>query len=164
LKTVIILGSSRKDGATAKIAQTLQQISKWEIIDLMDYNISHYDYEHKNKNDDFLPLINKIINNYDLLIFVTPVYWYSMSGIMKVFFDRLSDLLSIEKELGRKLRNKSMAAISSSAGDHLEDLFWIPFIKTSQYFGMKYCGNLHTLEGKDETHHLKKFVNDISNL
>ncbi|MCP4458779.1 MAG: NAD(P)H-dependent oxidoreductase [Cytophagales bacterium] len=36
----------------------------------------------------------------------TPVYWYSMSGIMKVFLDRIYDVLTIEKELGRKLHGK----------------------------------------------------------
>jgi multimeric flavodoxin WrbA len=48
---------------------------------------------------------------------VTPVYWYTMSGIMKVFFDRFSDLLRIEKDLGRKLRGKSMAVISCGADE-----------------------------------------------
>ena len=38
------------------------------------------------------PLI-PIIEKYDTLIFATPVYWYSMSGIMKVFFDRKNDNL-----------------------------------------------------------------------
>ena len=43
---------------------------------------NYYDYEYKNQNDDFLPTIKKILA-YDLILFITPVYWYSMSGIMK---------------------------------------------------------------------------------
>ena len=103
-KKVIILGSARKNGNTTKIVDEIAKESGIDVIDLNDYNISHYDYESKNREDDFLPLIRRILEEYDTLIFATPVYWYNMSGIMKVFFDRFSDLIRIEKETGRKLR------------------------------------------------------------
>ena len=119
MKTITILGSSRKDGETYKVIYETVENSDWDIIDLSDYTFSYYDYEHNNRNDDFLPLMKKIVENYDTLIFATPVYWYSMSGIMKVFFDRLTDLLEIDKELGRKLDGKRMGVISSSIGNHL---------------------------------------------
>jgi hypothetical protein len=62
---------------------------------------------------------------------------------MKVFFDRITDLLTIEKDLGRQLRGKSMATLSCSVGNHLGDLFWLPFSETAKYLGMNYIGNLH---------------------
>ena len=86
MRKLIILGSSRKDGDTKKVVDELVKLTGWDLIDLNDYKISYYDYEHKNLDDDYLPLMRKIIANYDVLIFATPVYWYSMSGIMKVFF------------------------------------------------------------------------------
>jgi multimeric flavodoxin WrbA len=158
MKKLIILGSSRKDGETKKIVDELVSISGWDVIDLNDYEISYYDYEHKNLDDDFLGLVRQIIENYDVLIFATPVYWYAMSGIMKVFFDRITDLLDFEKDLGRRLRGKSMAAVSSSAGDNLGENFWLPFSETARYLGMSYLGNLHTFEGREETENLQKFV------
>ena len=161
-RTIIILGSSRKDGHTKKAVDTLRSLSDFDVLDLNDYNISYYDYEHKNVNDDYLNLIQNVINNYDILIFATPVYWYSMSGIMKVFFDRITDLLDNEKELGRKLRNKSIAVLSSSIGDHLGDAFWLPFIETAKYLGMNYLGNIHTIENKVEADELKEFVDLIN--
>ncbi|WP_278019869.1 flavodoxin family protein [Flavobacterium ginsengisoli] len=97
-KKVIILGSSRKNGNTAKIVDKLSKEHNIDVVNLSDYKISHYDYESKNLGDDFLPLIRGIIEKYDTLIFATPIYWYNMSGIMKVFFDRISDLIRIEKE------------------------------------------------------------------
>lgn len=163
MNKLIILGSSRKDGDTKKIVDSLVNISKWDFIDLNDYNFSYYDYEHKNANDDFLTLMRKIIDNYDVLIFATPVYWYSMSGIMKVFFDRITDLLDDEKELGRKLRNKSMAALSCSNGDNLGEYFWLPFSETAAYLGMNYWGNIHTFPTQNETENLKNFVESINN-
>ncbi|WP_235819752.1 flavodoxin family protein [Flavobacterium davisii] len=104
--SVIIVGSSRKNGNTARIAETIAKQYKMDVIDLSDYQFSYYDYENKNKTDDFLPLMKQIIKKYDTLLFATPIYWYSMSGIMKVFFDRFSDLIRIEKDLGRQLRQK----------------------------------------------------------
>ncbi|WP_317164114.1 flavodoxin family protein [Cryomorpha ignava] len=142
MKKVIIIGSSRKDKETKNVATELIRISNWDLIDLADFKISQFDYEHLNRNDDFIGLIKRITENYDILIFATPVYWYSMSGIMKVFFDRLTDLLRIEKDTGRKLRNKYMAVISCSNGDNLEDEFWLPFKKLAEYLGMNYLTDL----------------------
>lgn len=161
MNKLIILGSSRKDGDTKRKVDELVSISKWDLIDLNDYNFSYYDYEHKNLDDDYLPLMREVIEKYDVLIFATPVYWYAMSGIMKVFFDRITDLLDNEKELGRKLRGKSMAALSCSIGDNLGEHFWLPFSETANYLGMKYLGNIHTLSDKDEAENLKNFVDMI---
>ena len=161
MNKVIILGSSRKDGETKKVVSELIRISGWDLIDLKDYNISQFDYEHLNRNDDFIQLMKKITENYDVLIFATPVYWYSMSGIMKTFFDRFTDLLRIEKDTGRKLRDKYMAVISCSNGDNLGDHFWLPFKKSSEYLGMNYIANLHTYQGKDEAHKIAEFKNKI---
>ena len=142
-KTVIILGSSRKNGNTTKIVDEISKEHRIEVINLSDFNISYYDYESKNREDDFFPLIKGIIENYDTLIFATPIYWYNMSGIMKVFFDRFSDLIRIEKETGRKLRGKKIGVISNSHDDEIEESFYIPFKKSADYLGMEYLGHAH---------------------
>jgi multimeric flavodoxin WrbA len=161
MKKLVILGSSRKDGDTRKIVDELIEISGWDVIDLNDYDFSYYDYEHKNLDDDYLDLMRKIIADYDVLIFATPVYWYSMSGIMKVFFDRITDLLDEEKDLGRKLRGKSLAAISCSGGDNLGESFWLPFSETARYLGMNYLGHTHTVAGHDESENLRRFAANV---
>jgi multimeric flavodoxin WrbA len=161
MNKVIILGSSRTDGNTGRVVGQLKDLADWDVIDLGDHEFGFYDYEHRNLDDDFLPLIRRIIADYEVLVFATPVYWYAMSGIMKVFFDRITDLLDSEKSLGRKLRGKSLAALSCSAGDNLGENFWHPFAETAKYLGMNYLGHLHTLAGADETENLKKFVETI---
>jgi len=162
LKKIVILGSSRKDGNTKQAIDKLNLLSDFDIVDLNEFDINYYDYEHKNKSDDYLNIIRNIITNYDLLIFATPVYWYSMSGIMKVFFDRITDLLDNEKELGRKLRNKNMAVLSSSIGDHLGEKFWLPFIEIAKYLGMNYLGNVHTIVNSDQANDLTEFAKLIN--
>lgn len=142
-KKVIILGSSRKNGNTSKIVDEISKEYNIDVVNLSDYNISYYDYESKNIEDDFLPLIKRIIENHDTFIFATPIYWYNMSGIMKVFFDRFSDLIRIEKETGRKLRGKKIGVISNSHDNEIEESFYIPFKKTADYLGMEYLGHAH---------------------
>lgn len=142
-KTVIILGSSRSQGDTFHIVQKLTETGDFDLIDLNEYDISYYDYDHKNQDDDFLPLMKKLIENYETFVFATPVYWYSMSAIMKTFFDRISDLLTIKKDLGRKLRGRNMALISCSNEDDLPTGFSMPFEKSAEYLGMNWLGEMH---------------------
>ncbi len=151
LKGIIILGSSRSNGNTFKICQRLQEQTSYDLIDLKAKNISIYDYEHKNKDDDFLPLIKKIVAEYEVIIFATPIYWYSMSATLKIFFDRISDCLSIEKETGRKLKGKHMAMLSCGSDDEIFDGFTMPFIQSANYLGMNYIGDVHTWLEEDET-------------
>ncbi|TRX38158.1 NAD(P)H-dependent oxidoreductase [Flavobacterium sp. ZT3R18] len=142
-RKVIIVGSSRSKGNTSKIVDEISIQINADVIDLRDYSISYYDYESKNVADDFLPLIKSILEKYDTLIFATPIYWYSMSGIMKVFFDRFSDLIRIEKETGRELRGKNFAVISNSHDNEIDFDFYIPFRKSAEYLGMNYLGDKH---------------------
>ncbi|HEV8505907.1 MAG TPA: NAD(P)H-dependent oxidoreductase [Chitinophagaceae bacterium] len=160
-KIVVIIGSSRNDGDTKTLVDQLHNFLDFDSIDLNEYDISYYDYAHENANDDYLLLMRNLIANYDTFLFATPVYWYAMSGIMKVFFDRFTDLLDNEKEVGRQLRTKKMAAITCSIGDNLGDMFWLPFIETANYLGMTYVGSLHTITNKIDKNDLIEFADKI---
>jgi multimeric flavodoxin WrbA len=142
-KGTILLGSSNSYGETYTVAKYVSDKTNYPIIDLKSKNIAPFDYEFNNSNDDFLPLIRHIVDNYDIIIFATPVYWYTMSATMKVFFDRISDCLKIEKETGRKLRGKEMAVISCASDNELKNGFHMPFIESAHYLGMKYMGDVH---------------------
>ena len=165
MKALIITGSSRYDGDTKALQELIVSQSTWDSLDLNDYTFSYYDYQHENRTDDFIPMMKKIIESYDTLILITPVYWYAMSGIMKVFFDRLTDLITIEKDLGRKLRGKQMAVISTSNGNNLGENFWLPFKASADYLGIKYLGDLHTYsEDADREVAVEAFVDDLMTL
>ncbi len=158
--TVIIQGSSKSNGDTNTILNYLNTSNQFDIIDLNTKNIGHFDYDFKNANDDFLQLMEEIIEKYDTIIFATPVYWYSMSGILKVFFDRISDLLKTEKDIGRKLRGKSMAMISCSNANDLKEGFSMPFIETANYLGMSYLGDIHAwVENGKISEEVKEIIN-----
>ncbi|VAX38270.1 hypothetical protein MNBD_UNCLBAC01-2044 [hydrothermal vent metagenome] len=142
MKTAIILGTSRKNGNTSQLVDVFLQNTKADVFNLSDFIMSPFDYEHNNLSDDFLSLIDKVLN-YEYIIFATPVYWYSMSAQMKIFFDRMSDLVMIEKERGRKLRGKFCALIATGYDNVPAECFEKPFVLSADYFGMLYKGMLY---------------------
>jgi len=142
-KGIIILASSKSQGETRQLADYLSKKLNHPVIDLNQKTIGHFDYEFKNSDDDFLPIIREIVENYELILFATPVYWYTMSGLLKVFFDRFSDCLKKEKELGRKLRGRQMAVLSCGYDKELKPGFYIPFRETANYLGMQYVADVH---------------------
>jgi multimeric flavodoxin WrbA len=144
MRGIIIQGSARAEGDTYVVCQYLKEQASFDFIDLLDYQIAPYDYKHQYVDDDYLPLMRHIVENYDLIIFATPVYWYSMSGVMKDFFDRITDVLKIEKDTGRKLRGKKMAMLCCSSNDEEYPEFHMPFKRSAEYLGMQYLGDVHT--------------------
>ncbi|MEH0154877.1 NAD(P)H-dependent oxidoreductase [Limibacter armeniacum] len=142
-KAIIILGSARSDGNTSKITSYISEKFNIEIIDLLEANIGFFDYNFHNQHDDFLSIAEKMLDH-QLIIFATPVYWYSMSGVMKNFFDRFTDLLLLKKDLGKKFHGKDMFIVSCGSSETPIEGFFMPFEKTSEYLKMNYKGGVHT--------------------
>ena len=140
---VIIFASARNDGHTRKVVDALAASCHCPLINLNEKEIGFFDYANANEDDDFIPVIEEILAH-ELLIFASPVYWYSMSAGMKVFFERISDLLKWRKDLGRQLRGKSMAVLSCGSDGGPVQAFVAPFIETAEYLGMEFKGYVHT--------------------
>ena len=137
------MGSARGDGNTRKVAERFGQHLPSDLIDLQALDFGAYDYHFANKEDDFLPMIRRVIADYDRIILLTPVYWYTMSTTMKKFLDRISDLLGPHKDLGRQLRGKSMGLISCGSDSDSAPHFSEPFEMSADYLGMSYLGHAH---------------------
>ncbi|VAV96544.1 Uncharacterized NAD(P)H oxidoreductase, YdeQ/YrkL/YwrO family, partial [hydrothermal vent metagenome] len=87
-----VLGTSNNNGNTAALARAVfAPLPNAELVNLSALSIAPYDYQNRHDKDDFLPLAEKIVAA-KAIVFASPVYWYSMSAQMKVFFDRLTDL------------------------------------------------------------------------
>ncbi len=142
-RPLIILGSARKESDTKKLVDIIFSNLDIEQIDLLDYKIDPYNYEgNYSADDNFLHLFDTILNH-NKIIFATPVYWYSMSGIMKKFFDRLTDIITIQKEIGRKMKGKEIFLIAVGADDLLPIGFEIPFRSTSDYLSMNFVSTFY---------------------
>ena len=139
---IVIQGSSRTKGNTRTVSDFLVAQSGAGFIDLWAHSLKEFTYEGAG-NDDFEQIICELVQH-EILVFVTPVYWYSMSARMKIFFDRITDLLKWNKELGRKLKGKKMFVLSSSMHDDAPVHFQYPFEMSAAYLGINFMGHWHT--------------------
>ena len=114
------------------------------VVDLGTKHITQYDYEHRNRLDDFEPLMEEVLL-YDRIVFASPVYWYACSPGMKIFLDRISDYLDVPElqGKGRKLRGKTAYVVCTSVQEDVSLSFIDAFRDTFSYLGMKFGGYLH---------------------
>lgn len=142
--TIALFASSRRHGNTGQLMNLIADELQIEVVDLSEKNISAYDYEHRNRGDDFEPLIERVLE-FDQIIFASPVYWYATSPAMKVFLDRISDLLDLPELLdkGRRLRGKRAFVVCTSIYAEVAPSFIEAFKETFRYLGMQYGGCLH---------------------
>lgn len=141
IKRLVILGTARDESNTLKSLRASAHFQDFDLIELHKLHISPYSYSNP-ANDDFLDVANRMLDA-DEIIFATPVYWYAMSGALKTFIDRFSDLISTSKPLGRRLKGKTTYLFSTGSDDILPEGFEIPFKKTSEYFGMNFKGSFY---------------------
>jgi multimeric flavodoxin WrbA len=61
-----------------------------------------------------------------------------MSAQMKTFFDRITDLLTVNRELGRKLRGMPISVVATGTDAELPSSFKSQFELISGYLGLVY--------------------------
>ncbi len=165
---LVILGSARKNSDTKFYVDLVFKDLPYKIIDLLDADLSHYSYDNEYTDRDiFLNLVEEILKH-KLIVFATPVYWYAMSGVMKIFFDRLTDLVTTEKIIGRQLKDKSVYLLAVGSDKEMPLSFDVPFKLTSQYFGLTFKGHIYfstkhvdATQNQEET--IKTFIAEIGN-
>lgn len=167
INAIALFSSSRRNGNTGKFIDHIASQTDMEIVDLSTRAISFFDYDHKNRNDDFEPLMDHVLG-YDKILFVSPEYWYTVSSPMKIFLDRISDYLDIPELLnkGRALRGKTAWVVSTSISDEPSSPFLDCFKMTFDYLGMNYGGYIHAncLHGYAPEEHeskIKAFISDF---
>lgn len=139
---LLILGSPRAGGNTAAAAECLRaelRLPSEQVVDLRFCKIEPFHYGAELRRDDFHRVIGRILGHHQL-VFATPVYWYAMSGLMKTFFDRLTDLLldAEARTLGRRLAERSVWQLATGTDETLPNGFTVPFEKTASYFDMRW--------------------------
>lgn len=141
---IALFSSSRRNGNTGQLMDRIATELGIEVVDLATMNLSAYDYEHRNRNDDFEPLMKRALS-FDQLIFATPVYWYSVSPPLKIFLDRISDFLDLPDLLseGRQLRGKQAYVVCTSIYESAPPSFMHSFLDTFSFLGMKFGGVAH---------------------
>jgi multimeric flavodoxin WrbA len=143
-KAIALLGSSRRHGNTGQLLDHIAAARDIEVVDLAQLRISPYDYEHRNRDDDFEPLMQRVLD-FDHVILASPVYWYSVSPPVKIFLDRISDYLDIPELLadGRRLRGKTGYIVCTSIYENAPASFVGALTATFAYLGMNFGGMVH---------------------
>ncbi|MFN7119852.1 MAG: flavodoxin family protein [Saprospiraceae bacterium] len=139
-----MVGTARSNGNSSQVAKYLQDLLIFPLIDLNNYTIYPFNYNHDYPEDDDFQFIISSVLRADVIILVTPVYWYTVSTSMKIFMDRLTDLITIHKKQGRLLKGKYLFSMSCGAADDMPDYFHEPFRLTAAYLDLHYGGFVHT--------------------
>ena len=101
MKKILFVNSSpNREGNTYRIGEELLKDKEHEILQMADYRISQYGQVF---DDDEIKDVLKKIDEYDILVIGSPVYWYNVSGMLKTFIDRLYMLPEAEALRGKKL-------------------------------------------------------------
>lgn len=133
-----LYGSSRANGNTELLAEHVIEGLNVRKIFLKDFHIKDIeDRRHESGGfvaveDDYNKIINKMLDC-DVIIFATPIYWYGMSGMMKTFIDRWSQVMRDERypEFKEEMSKKS-AYIIAVGGDNPRTK-GLPLIKQFKY-------------------------------
>lgn len=142
-RPLVILASARKNSDTALFVDTVFKDMRVDKIDLLDYKITTFDYSSAYPHYDEFKAVVDCILKHRIVVFATPVYWYAMSGLLKVFFDRFTDLVTVDKKTGRLLEGKSTFLIAVGADKEMPEGFEVPFQLTSNYLNLSYGGAIY---------------------
>ncbi len=109
------------------------------------------------QNDDAAVIAEKAMNA-DTLVFVTPIYYYGMSGQMKTLLDRLNPLYTADYRF-RKVYMLSVAAedeafVPEKAVSSLQG--WVDCFEKADFEGSLFCGGINSpaeASGRNEEQH-----------
>ncbi|WP_445506567.1 flavodoxin family protein [Niallia sp. 03190] len=138
MKIASIIGSSRAEGNTELLANEVLKDIKHQKVYLKDLSIQPIeDLRHTKEGfqliDDDYDQIVKVFMENDVIIFATPIYWYTMSGLMKNMIDRLSQAIRDERYPQFKERIKTVEAIVIAVGGDEPRIKGLPLIQQFRY-------------------------------
>ncbi|GGB62611.1 flavodoxin family protein [Virgibacillus dakarensis] len=149
MTVAVIYGGTRECGNTEILTEQAVQNISVEKIYLKNYQISpikdqrHTEGGFQDLNDDYNYILERILCH-DILIFATPIYWFSMSGTMKLFIDRWSQTLKDPKYPYFKAAMSSKKAYVIAVGGDQPFLKGLPLIQQFQFIfnfiGMSFEG------------------------
>ncbi len=140
---LLLIGSARNQSDTRQYTDFVFQDMEHRLLDLQDFHIPPYDYSGNYPADDDFTTIAEAMLAHQVIVFATPVYWYAMSGVMKIVFDRITDLVTIRKQTGRQLKGKSIYLLAVGSDAELPPGFEMPFELTANYLDMHYEGSVY---------------------
>ena len=133
MKILFINGSPNQSGNTSHLAQTLLKDHEYETLNLVAYKI--YSYGHSFNDDQFQEVLSKM-EEADVIVIGSPLYWHNLCGSVRNLLDRFYGLVRDE------LQGKTLYFLFQGAAPEK----WM--LEAGEYtikrfaglYGMKYAG------------------------
>lgn len=133
-KVLFINASENRDGNTSRMAKSLLGNTPYDQLNLVDYRVDslgqHFD-------GDQFDVVLKAMQQADVIVIGTPVYWHTMSGSLKNVIDRMYTVRN-----NANLTGKQMYFITQGTAptpESINQLKWI-MNRFGEYFGMDVKG------------------------
>lgn len=94
---------------------------------------------------DDVAMIAENVRNADTLVFVTPIYYYEMSGQMKTLLDRMNPLYTTDY----RFRNVYMLSVAAEDEAHVPEKAvsglqgWVDCFEKARFAGSLFCGGIN---------------------
>ncbi|TMW71297.1 flavodoxin family protein [Alteribacter natronophilus] len=153
---LVLYGSSRAGGNSELLAEKLIGNHEAERIYLRGKTIENIkDQRHEEggfekKGDDYYDVLDQLMAH-DTVVFVTPLYWYGMSSVMKTFVDRWSETLRDRQVPFRETMKRKIFYLVVTGGDNPKQKalpLVLQFRHICDFFGTK-CGGYVIGEGNE---------------
>lgn len=144
MKILFMNSSPNREGNTYRIGEELLKDKEHDVLQMADYRISQYGQVF---DDDEIKDVLKKIDECDVLVIGSPVYWYTVSGMLKTFIDRLYMLPEAEA-----LRGKKLYLFAQGSAPNQDTVKSIEFLsnRLSYLMGMELKGVVtDSLDGKE---------------
>ncbi|UOG73622.1 NAD(P)H-dependent oxidoreductase [Hymenobacter tibetensis] len=162
---LVFLGSARQAGDTHRLVARVLADIPHTLVELLDWPVVPYNYQNDYPAADAFQQVAEFMLGHQVIVFATPVYWYSMSGVMKQFFDRFTNLTDMQKQLGRQLAGKHAFLLAVGSDRELPEGFEVPFRRTAEYFKMTFEGSLYqSLKQPFPEEEARQFAHQLSAL
>lgn len=133
-KVLFINASENRDGNTSRMAKSLLGNTPYDQLNLVDYRVDslgqHFD-------GDQFDVVLKAMQQADVIVIGTPVYWHTMSGSLKNVIDRMYTVRN-----NANLTGKQMYFITQGVAptpESIQQLKWT-MNRFGEYFGMDVKG------------------------
>lgn len=138
MKIVAFIGSSRANGNTEYLTDVMLEGFNYRKIYLKDILVKPIeDKRHTEEgfsvvDDDHDSIIEAILES-DILVFSTPIYWYSTSGLMKNLIDRFSQVIRDERYPNLKEHLQKVQNYVVAVGGDNPRIKGLPLIQQFKY-------------------------------
>lgn len=140
MSIIVVNSSQNRAGHTVALAEKLLEGQAYNLLHLNDFQLAQLGQD---KSFDQFPQVFEQIDQADLLVFGTPIYWHDMTGSLKLLIDRLSEDADWESS---HMASKGVILIAQGAApsrrvlDHCDFMFQ----RFCDVTGMNYLGMVNS--------------------